>query len=455
MFISASSEFVALCQSQVTWLRDGLGAARSAVYLAKEAEGGTRELVPVVVYPETGSPWQERSITLASETWNQAQNAPRLLSAALPEPESSQAEPIDANQSQAQGDDNRLQQQHQLVLPLLHEGIVLGLLIVTGREDRAWSDRELAQIERIAKTLALACVLDQRQGWYKQQLGKQQQFQQQQRDRLDDFLHQLRNPLTALRTFSKLLLKRFQVQDVRDEQAWERSRAIAENIVRESDRLQELLQQFDESVDLMAQDHETLALETTPAALSESATQPSATYLLPGQNLSEEAFAVTEILEPLLSSAEAIAVEKDIAVTTEIPAQLTPVRANRRALREVLSNLLDNALKYTPQGGQVQIQAGLKRITPTEKWQQGIAISDNGPGIPPEDQARIFERHYRGVQASGAIPGTGLGLAIAKELTEQMHGEIELISPASVAEENQPSSLPGTEFIVWLPIVGT
>lgn len=452
MFISASSEFVALCQSQVTWLRDGLGAARSAVYLAKESEGGTRELVPVVVSPETGSPGQQRSITLARETWNQAQNAPRLLSAALPEPESSQAEPVDASRSRAQWDDNRLQQQHQLVLPLLHEGIVLGLLIVTGREDRPWSDREFAQIERIANTLALACVLDQRQGWYKQQLGKQQQFQQQQRDRFDDLLHQLRNPLTALRTFSKLLLKRFQDQDVRDEQAWERSRAIAENIVRESDRLQELLQQFDESVDLMAQDLETLALETTPAALSEAATQPSAAYLLPGQNLSEEAFAVTEILDPLLSSAEAIAADKEITVGTEIPTHLPPIRANRRALREVLSNLLDNALKYTPQGGQVQIQAGLKRLTPSEQWQQGIAIRDNGPGIPPEDQGRIFERHYRGIQASGVVPGTGLGLAIAKELTEQMHGEIELISPINMAGNSRSSSVAGTEFIIWLPV---
>ncbi|MHC5832735.1 MAG: sensor histidine kinase, partial [Nostoc sp.] len=94
---------------------------------------------------------------------------------------------------------------------------------------------------------------------------------------------------------------------------------------------------------------------------------------------------------------------------------------NVKALREVLNNIIDNALKYTPTGGKILIQAG-----PEKANFQGIVISDNGPGIPPQDFEHLGERHYRGVQAQTEIPGTGLGLAIAKQLIEQMQGEIEV-----------------------------
>ena len=81
---------------------------------------------------------------------------------------------------------------------------------------------------------------------------------------------------------------------------------------------------------------------------------------------------------------------------------------------------------------------------------QGIAIGDNGLGIPPEDLDRIFERHYRGVQSSSEIPGTGLGLAIAKDLIEQMQGEIQVFSPALFGA-GLTNKL-GSTFIVWLPV---
>jgi signal transduction histidine kinase len=137
------------------------------------------------------------------------------------------------------------------------------------------------------------------------------------------------------------------------------------------------------------------------------------------------------------------------------------VWGNAKALREVLSNLIDNALKYTPAGGQIDIRVGETRQTP-QKERLGIAISDSGPGIPPQDLEHLFERHYRGVQASTAIPGTGLGLAIAKELVEQMQGEIEVFSPAqslwtkqnseSATERDRDNLERGTTFVVWLTI---
>jgi signal transduction histidine kinase len=180
---------------------------------------------------------------------------------------------------------------------------------------------------------------------------------------------------------------------------------------------------------------------------------PSVYFLLPSAIPSLEACAIAEVLEPLIDSAKAIAQERNIDLITDIPANLPPVKANASALREVLNNLIDNALKYTPAGGQVLVQAGREKPSLTGVY-QGVAVSDTGCGIPQEDLAHLFERHYRGVQATTNIPGTGLGLAIAKELVDKMQGEIAAFSPAELPlscgdAEHQGV---GTTLIVWLPV---
>lgn len=152
----------------------------------------------------------------------------------------------------------------QIVLPLMHEEVLIGLL-VTGREDRAWNEQERSEIERIAQTLTLAGLLDRRREWCEQQLIRQQRLQAKQRDLLDNLLHQFRNPLTALRTFGKLLLKRLIPGDA--------NRTVADNIVRESDRLQELLQQFDQVIDLTVDDLEPRK-SLPPASFMEVTVQP-------------------------------------------------------------------------------------------------------------------------------------------------------------------------------------
>ena len=414
---TASSEFVALCQSQMALLTQSLGADWSAVYITEgiAQDYAEAKLIPVVVYPQTEAGWQDTQFAMIPEVLNQINTFPRLLTAGLTEAEL--AAPQDGAQS--------IVQQHQIVLPLIYQEIVMGLL-VTRRENRDWQPGELTQIEKIAKTLAIARLLDQRQTWYQQQLGQQHQTRRLERQQLDNLLHQLRNPLTALRTFSKLLLKRLLPED--------RNHTVAQSLLRESDRLQELLKQFESEQEPLELESNRLTRSTEPAALPPAA-----------EKLHLETLAVKDVLEPLLISAEAIASERGINLDAAVPANLPPVRADAVALREVLNNLIDNALKYTPTGGRVTIQAGLQ--SPTANW-QGIAIQDTGCGIPLPDREHIFERHYRGVQSHSDIPGSGLGLAIAKELTEAMQGTIELISP----NERSRSSMPGTTFIVWLPI---
>ena len=462
MFIPTSSEFVALCKSQVAVLNQGLGAALSAVYLTEElVEGAQAKLIPVVVYPEaTGFREEDNTDLVLPKEIGKFDTIPRLLGGRprlLPQTSDNDQEGDSTSQNWAE---NVLRQQRQVVLPLIHEGVVMGLL-VTGRDDRPWNEREKATIERIARTLTIAYIMDQRRVWVEQQLTEQAHLQAEQHDRLDDVLHQFRNPLTAVRTFGKLLVKRLLPGD--------KNREAASSIVRESDRLQELLQEFDACLDMNQGNLRPLTLKAASVAegTQQSATnsQPGLTLgglpLLPSKGLILESFSVAAVLEPLLVSARAIAQERNLKLQAQIPTDLPLVQGNTKALREVLSNLIDNALKYTPSGGQVNIRVGEKRQAPQGET-IGIAVSDTGPGIPPQDLEHLFERHYRGVQAATAIPGSGLGLAIAKELIEQMHGDIEVFSPAQpvLAQQNFDSAINnapkysgiGTTFIVWLPI---
>lgn len=450
MFIPASSEFVALCQAQVAVLTQGLGAANGAVYLTEElVEQGEAKLIPVVVYPEATVVWEEDNPIVLPELQGKIDPIPRLTRALprlLPQAWDSNRE---ANSTSQDWEENLLRRQRQIVLPLMHEGVVMGLL-VTGREDRFWNEREKAAIERIARTIVIAYIMDQRRVWFEQQLTQTRLFQSRQRDRLDDLLHQFRNPLTAVRTLGKLILKRLLPGDKNNE--------AASGIVRESDRLQELLQQFDASLE-MNEDTTPLTLRT--ALITEASQQPAANALLPGNVFTLESFSVADVLEALIVSAEAIAQERHLKFQSRIPTDLPLVRGNAKALREVLSNLIDNALKYTPADELVTINVGERRQTPQGE-KLGVVISDTGPGIPSQDLEHLFERHYRGIQASTTIPGSGLGLAIAKELIEQMQGDIEVFSPTQSVESKQNSESTtdkfhdnlhrGTTFVVWLLI---
>lgn len=449
MLMSASSDFLALCREQIALLTQGLGASLSVVYLTQElveTATGEAQLIPVVVYPDTAvlQQGEETTEVIARKQlqFGQILALPnyenRLLTAGLESPTPLQ-ESGTTDAAPPNSQEEQLLSSNQIVLPLIYEGVMMGLL-VTGREDRIWNEHEQGVIQRIAQTLAIACILDQRRAWLHSQLHQQQLIQERQRDLLDNLLHQFRNPLTALRTFGKLLLKRLRPADP--------NRDVATSIVRESDRLKELLQQFDQVIDLTDGDLASLPLgedEVFVEATVHNHAKPA--LLLPGTGEKPADCSLADLLKPLLLSANAIAQERNIQLMAKIPDYLPPVRANVKALQEVLSNIVDNALKYTPAGGKILIQVGQKRAT-----FQGIAISDTGPGIPPQDLEHLGERHYRGVQAQTEIPGSGLGMAIAKQLIEQMQGEIEVLSPAINSVITSPHA-PGTTFIIWLPEV--
>jgi len=460
MLMPASSEFVKLCRSQVA-ISVSLGATFSAVYLTEEQVSGTEaKLIPIAVYPETPAEREEdRGHRLPSQKSSAVEAQRRLPPQApvrsAPTVEAIAPEPLpgnDRNSNWCSEPEDVWQQRRQIIAPLIHEGAVMGLL-VSGRQDRAWNDREEATMQQIARSLALACILDQRSQWMQQELGQQRQLQAQVYDTMHNVLHQFKSPLTALRTFGKLLVRRLVPED--------KNRDAALSIVRESDRLQELLLQFDRTVDAGQANLKMPSGNTETAMNNIESIRPSPLSLSPASSFSGDC-SIAFVLKPLLVSAEAIASEKHLKLLADIPADLPPVSADDRALREVLSNLIDNALKYTPAGGQIYIK--VRHITPdssrrtvSQLPQIAVAVSDTGSGIPPQDLEHLFERHYRGEKAQTEIPGTGLGLAIARDLVRQMPGEIEVFSP--IDPEWLPSVQPhlypadrGTTFVVWLPV---
>jgi two-component system phosphate regulon sensor histidine kinase PhoR len=114
---------------------------------------------------------------------------------------------------------------------------------------------------------------------------------------------------------------------------------------------------------------------------------------------------------------------KQILTSSRADADELAVWADEEALDNILDNLVDNALKYTPEGGQVSVHWG------NRDDQVCIEVIDTGIGIPSSDLSRIFERFYRVDKArSRELGGTGLGLSIVKHLTQAMQGTVQATS---------------------------
>ena len=130
--------------------------------------------------------------------------------------------------------------------------------------------------------------------------------------------------------------------------------------------------------------------------------------------------------------------QKELRITKEVERGLPPVRADKEQLLHVLLNLIGNALKYTPPGGEVRISAGV------HDGMFELRVSDTGIGIPKDELPRIFDEFYRGRSAEKTSRGTGFGLALVKHIVERHSGTIEVRS-----EEGK-----GSVFIVRLPLDG-
>ena len=138
---------------------------------------------------------------------------------------------------------------------------------------------------------------------------------------------------------------------------------------------------------------------------------------------------------------------RQVSIQTDVPDDLPRVMADPGSLEQVLVNLLDNAVKYTPEGGQITVAArripAAKDGTPAQQDGIELSVADTGIGIPEQDRPRVFERFYRVDKArSRELGGTGLGLAISRRIIEDHGGWIRAESPPQQ----------GATFRIGLPV---
>ena len=133
---------------------------------------------------------------------------------------------------------------------------------------------------------------------------------------------------------------------------------------------------------------------------------------------------------------------RQLQLTVDVPEDLPPIFADAKRTTQIIANLMENAVRYTPDGGQIHVWS--------QVWDEDpdfvlVAVKDTGIGIPPEEQPKVFERFYRGHHPLVlAAPGTGLGLPIVKQLVEMQGGRIWLESTGVPGE--------GTTFYVTFPV---
>jgi signal transduction histidine kinase len=319
--------------------------------------------------------------------------------------------PENARRLTAVGSDSQLRMpaEERRWLPLRDGPALLGALQVETR-GTTWSPLLQQRLQGVAVCLTEALRLDLEQ----QRLQRRVEAQEEQ---LRLLVHQLRNPLTAVRTFGHLLLRRLKEDND--------SRSLVEGLLAEERQLNKYV----EAISALAQPDGLLPAASTPDPL-----------LLPPLLSGPQGVSLADLLAPLLQRAEATATLQ--GRQWESPRALPEWRGEGSSVAEILANLLENAFQYSVPGSPVGLHCSLA------SGGLSLTVWDGGEAIAEEERERIFERGVRGLQSQGK-PGTGLGLALARNLARHLGGDLELVIPPALVDASLPSQ--GNAFQLTLP----
>jgi len=332
--------------------------------------------------------------------------------------------------------EDRKPSQSALMVPLKSEGRVTGVIQVFSDYPAAYTDDDLRLLEGlagpVATALANAHLYAQAQREIKQRTQAEAELARH-RDRLEELVdertqqlaaanreltrlntvkdefvanvsHELRTPLASLKVYHHLLSARPA-----------KSAEYLQILERETRRLEHLIENL-------------LYLS-----------QLDRRQLRPRRERTD----LNALASLYLTDREALMEQAGLEYRADLASELPPVHADTVMLGRALAALLDNALNYTPAGGTVTLFTGLQERDGVQF--ACIGVRDTGPGIPSGELERVFDRFYRGSAGLQAgKPGTGLGLAIAREIMDQLGGEI-------TAHNNAPPG-PGMTFTLHLPV---
>jgi len=254
-----------------------------------------------------------------------------------------------------------------IAVPLNARGQTMGALEALNKRTGTFSDSDVTTLQWLAAQAAIAIV-------------NARLFQQS--DLVAEMVHELRTPLTALTATSHLLL--------RPELSEAQRRELTLTMRRETARLAQLTTDF---LDMAR-------LESGRVRFIYSK------------------FALPDLLAECRQIVTPEAAERSVTLALEAATDMPPLDCDRDKLKQVILNLLTNAIKYNRPGGEVVLRA--EASGPLFR----VYVDDTGPGIPRELQGRLFDRFYRAPSSEGTTTGTGLGLTIAKRIVEAMGGEI-------------------------------
>jgi two-component system sensor histidine kinase KdpD len=216
---------------------------------------------------------------------------------------------------------------------------------------------------------------------------------------LDSVTHDLRTPLTAIRAAATTMVSQPDLPQA------ERA-DLAAVVDEESARLDRLIGQ---AVEMAQLDAATVQVHTRP------------------QDVRELIETTLEEMRPLL---------RDRAVEVTVGPELSRAPMDRELVHRVLRHLIENAVKYSPQGSPIAVSAA------KDEYRLLVTVADRGPGIELGEQPFVFDKYFRGKKQRSQATGTGMGLAIVKAILEAHGGGIELASQAGK----------GTRFTFWLPL---